>query len=1266
MLKYQDFISRPQDVLQPRQIKQQEPDRSELVRQKTAQPVTMPKAAPAVYDKKPDQLTFEVLQQNLYNCLTVVGNEVVKEYLPVLQRCEVVPANEEELRRLEQEPVQFFRINELVYQENEFSVDKLATVFNTLSNKPCTLVLMIRSDGQTNNFYLGVRSRDGQHYSTGTMRKMLEQSLLGLFPGSATGDYYNETLAVDLAELEKSGCISSVTCVADYKQEREAQTNKEFIQGLEKFIDSMQGIPFTVVCIANNLTHRDLVGTQQTYEQIYTTLSPFANMQYNYALNNSTSQSQSGTMTRGQTQTHGISSGVSTTQSSTDSYTEGTNRSHTRTDTHGSSTSEADTEGQTKTHTVGASDGTNESESRTNTLGMNIGGNVGSNTSTGISHLNAAGKIGSSVDALGSAVGTLGSAVGTVLSGTGALATGTVAGAPVGAALMGAGAILGLGGSLVGGLLGGIQSESYGTFMSGSAGLSASVARGRTTGTSHTDSTSDSDAKSTSHTKTVGSSESTSWGETEGTSQSRTQSKTTGTGTQSGWNESLASAASAALTAGLSDTFGTSQTVTLNVQNKSLLNTLDRLEQQMDRLDECESIGMWDFAAYFLGESAAEAETAASMYRSLVSGSQSGVQLSAINTWTSKEKVKPISRYITHFVHPEFLYIAEGDPSQRTIVDATTLVSTNELALQLGLPRRSVKGLPVIEHAPFAQEVLNHDKLEYGKDDEGQKIKIGKVSYLGHQTETPVTLDLQSLSMHTFVTGSTGAGKSNAIYKILDELIQKQVKFLVVEPAKGEYKQVFGSRRDVTVLGTNPALGPLLQIDPFSFPPEIHIYEHLDRLVELFNVCWPMYAAMPAVLKDAIERAYKQLGWDLSKSQNRFGERLFPTFQDVLEQINTVMDQSQYSDDNKSDYKGSLCTRLRSLTNGINGMLFTPDELPPELLFDQNVIVDLSRVGSSETKALIMGLLVMKLQEYRMASSKGMNIPLKHLTVLEEAHNLLRKASYEQSSESANLQGKSVEMLTNAIAEMRTYGEGFLIADQAPGMLDPAVIRNTNTKIILRLPAQSDRELVGYAANLNKDQIGELARLPRGTAAIYQNEWVQPILCKIDYYESVTEPYILKSVSQKQTATDTTGHLRTLLLRNLMDEDVLDCHKSSAVVHLRDSVANSRLSARIKVDYLEYLALDATDDRRKYALAALLYDLLDTKSLIADISYNGNMEDWGRYLLRAMPEICDTFSSEQQEYVMLLILHEHKERYPAEKQLFLDFTEFLQGGGRVV
>ena len=79
--------------------------------------------------------------------------------------------------------------------------------------------------------------------------------------------------------------------------------------------------------------------------------------------------------------------------------------------------------------------------------------------------------------------------------------------------------------------------------------------------------------------------------------------------------------------------------------------------------------------------------------------------------------------------------------------------------------------------------------------------------------------------------------------------------------------------------------------------------------------------------------------------------------------------------------------------------------------------------------------------------------------------------------------GKSVEMLSNIIAEIRTYGEGFIIADQAPGLLDPSVIRNTNTKIILRLPDYEDRKLVGKAANLSDDQIDELAKLPVGVVS---------------------------------------------------------------------------------------------------------------------------------------------------------------------------------------
>lgn len=100
-----------------------------------------------------------------------------------------------------------------------------------------------------------------------------------------------------------------------------------------------------------------------------------------------------------------------------------------------------------------------------------------------------------------------------------------------------------------------------------------------------------------------------------------------------------------------------------------------------------------------------------------------------------------------------------------------------------------------------------------------------------------------------------------------------------------------------------------------------------------------------------------------------------------------------------------------------------------------------------------------------------------------------------------------METLANAIAEMRTYGEGFIIADQSPGLLDMSVIRNTNTKIILRLPDEGDRELVGKAAGLNDDQIVELARLQCGVAAVYQNDWLQPVLCKVDKFEFKEHPY---------------------------------------------------------------------------------------------------------------------------------------------------------------
>ena len=544
---------------------------------------------------------------------------------------------------------------------------------------------------------------------------------------------------------------------------------------------------------------------------------------------------------------------------------------------------------------------------------------------------------------------------------------------------------------------------------------------------------------------------------------------------------------------GTTDTHGTVRTQQIEVCNKAVEELLTRIDEQIKRTKESEDYGCYSCAAYFLSSRPSKALLAANTYRSLMIGEGSSVESGAVNLWQDRASVTAMREYLKRFTHPVFARQLWENEADSLFYTAGTLVSGRELPMHLGLPTRSVHGLPIIEHAEFGRNVPD----EAMPDED--KMNLGKIYHMGKEEAAGLILNRQAMASHTFITGSTGTGKSNAVYHLLDEITKNgQTTFLVVEPAKGEYKNVFGNCTDVQVFGTNPRETPLLRMNPFAFPENIHILEHIDRLVEIFNACWPMYAAMPAVLKDAIERSYQKVGWDLRNSESEKG--VFPTFFDLLDILPGVIEESHYSKDTQSDYVGALCTRVKSLTNGIYGsVLCAEDAMSDADMFDQNVIVDLSRVGSMETKSLLMGILVMKLQEYRMCGSE-MNSRLRHVTVLEEAHNLLRKTSAEQSQEGANLQGKSVEMLANAIAEMRTYGEGFIIADQAPGLLDMSVIRNTNTKIILRLPDEEDRKLVGKSAALKEAQIDELSKLPLGVAAVYQNEWPEAVLCKIEAY----------------------------------------------------------------------------------------------------------------------------------------------------------------------
>ena len=694
--------------------------------------------------------------------------------------------------------------------------------------------------------------------------------------------------------------------------------------------------------------------------------------------------------------------------------------------------------------------------------------------------------------------------------------------------------------------------------------------------TSHSTSTTKSLSKTLS--ETVGKSVTDTLGKavTKGFTSTTGQSKSNSFGVNAGMSFARSSSSTA--------TIGRNEGITQNFGNYAIKHALEILEQQTKRYEQSTALGLWDFAAYVLSEDVNTARNVAHTYLALTQGPDSNLSTAAVNVWRGDGgpqmgAAASICGYLRELRHPLFgldpaILESEDEETKAycvypATVTATTALSGKELAYSLNFPKKSVPGLPVIECAAFGRNVSTFDGTQPTTG-----LTLGKVFHMHREEPVKVLLQKDSLASHVFVTGSTGAGKTNTVCRILDQALEKDVKFLVVEPAKGEYKSVYGGVEGVRVFGTNPAAAPLLRINPFSFPEGVHVLEHLDRLVEIFNVCWPMYAAMPAVLKDAVSRSYADCGWDLATSENPFGPGLWPTFADVARNVREILDESEYDAENKGAYKGSLLTRLQSLTNGLNGMMLVADEVPAEQLFDENCVVDLSRVGSAETKSLLMGLLVVKLQEHRMATSPGMNLPLRHLTVLEEAHNLLKRTSGEQAGEGGNLAGKSVEMISNAIAEMRTYGEGFVIADQAPGLLDMAAIRNTNTKIIMRLPDLSDRELAGRAANLNDRQITELARLPKGVAAVYQNDWVEPVLCKVTKAEDGA-PWAYERPTADASTPDAAGALAVaeILVRG---EKVSDQNR---LRDIREKLDRLGLDASMKVRVLRCVQDPPTEPR---------------------------------------------------------------------------------------
>ncbi len=436
------------------------------------------------------------------------------------------------------------------------------------------------------------------------------------------------------------------------------------------------------------------------------------------------------------------------------------------------------------------------------------------------------------------------------------------------------------------------------------------------------------------------------------------------------------------------------------------------------------------------------------------------------------------------------------------------------LSAFIHLPKREMPGFRIKRTAEFSL-------ADIPPKDPNRVIAIGNILDRGEDTGNLYNVDVDALQKHTIVCGVTGGGKTNTCFYLLSQLWKYGIPFMVIEPAKSEYRHMMLQSESFKGVGQVFSLGDEtvspFRLNPFEIMPGVKVQSHLDALKSVFNASFATWEPLPQIIEQCLNTIYKARGWDVIQNKNHrlppgvnpgdpdCPPEIYPTMKDMVEIIDPIMDSLKYSDKIGPDIQAALKVRLGSLVIGGKGqMLNTRRSIPPEILFGRPTIIELKNVPEDSEKAFLMGILLVFLYEYR--ESLGPKDHLQHIMLIEEAHRLLKNVPTQQSSEMANPAGRAVEFFTNMLAEVRAYGQGFIIADQIPNKLAPEALKNTNLKIMHRIVATDDRDSMGGAMNLDDIQKRHVTALGQGRAIVYAEKMEQPFHLAVMYDKSREVP----------------------------------------------------------------------------------------------------------------------------------------------------------------
>jgi len=424
------------------------------------------------------------------------------------------------------------------------------------------------------------------------------------------------------------------------------------------------------------------------------------------------------------------------------------------------------------------------------------------------------------------------------------------------------------------------------------------------------------------------------------------------------------------------------------------------------------------------------------------------------------------------------------------------IASVDELKGVIRLPVGGYGSPRCIRKSTDPQVSTNKKSILIGDDleskDSGER-KFGELSKLSSifnctkPTNLESRLPLAMLTKHMFVAGVPGSGKTTAVYNMLVQLFRLRKPFLVIETAKTEYRvlKTLQNHPDETVKKMarqlriyspgNDMVSPF-RFNPLFFPEGITLDEHISQILSCFEAAMPMGGPLQALIAEAVEEVYED-----RDSGN------FPQMTDLVDATGRIMESKKYEGEIKSNLNAAIEVRLGMLTRRAMGRIFQCQDSIPSIkeLLEYPTIIEMDYLSQDHACLLTLFLLSAIREQIKVDPDRRCK-DLHHVTVIEEAHNIVgRTGSAKASEDIADPKAFAAQYISRMLAELRALGEGIIIADQLPSAVAPEVVKNTGTKLAHRLVSNEDRQDLGGAMLLGGVEIEEIARLKPGEAYFY-------------------------------------------------------------------------------------------------------------------------------------------------------------------------------------